>query len=116
VRDTLHASRAQPPAREMLFGIGPQPGSADHTAARLRAATRYYEQHVIAWHALGHLSEARAARDHIAHYRQKRDAEPDQPANTPIENAAPTSHHDAPRAITTHHRTDLKAPDQLSAR
>lgn len=37
---------------------------------QLRAATRYYEQHVIAWHALGRVNEARAVRDLIAHYRQ----------------------------------------------
>jgi hypothetical protein len=46
---------------------------------------RYYEQHVIAWHALGRLSEARAARDDIEHYRQKLEAELDQPANPRLE-------------------------------
>jgi hypothetical protein len=40
------------------------------THERLRAATRYYEQHVIAWHALGRLSEAHSVRDLIAHYQQ----------------------------------------------
>jgi hypothetical protein len=71
VRDTLHAPHARAYARAALRGIDPQPGSAYHAAERLRAATRHYEQHVIAWHALGRLSEARAARDDIAHYRQK---------------------------------------------
>jgi hypothetical protein len=37
---------------------------------QLRAATRYYEQHVIAWHALGRLREAHAVHDLIAHYRR----------------------------------------------
>lgn len=100
MRDTFHAPHAQAHARDVLRGIGPQPGSADHAAARLRAATRHYEQHVIAWHALGRLSEARAARDDIALYRQKLGAETDQPANTPIEHSAPTSHQDARRMVT----------------
>jgi hypothetical protein len=68
----------------VLRGIGAQPESADRAAARLRAATRHYEQHVIAWHALGRLSEARTARDDIARYGRKLQAELDQPANPPI--------------------------------
>jgi len=70
VRDTLHAPHPQAPVRSVLPTIGAQLSSAYHAAARLRAATRYYEQHVIAWYALGRLSEARAARDAIARYRQ----------------------------------------------
>jgi hypothetical protein len=45
----------------------------DIAAAQLRAATRNYEQHVIAWHALGRITEVRAARDAIAHCEQKLD-------------------------------------------
>lgn len=33
---------------------------------RLRAATRYYQRHVLAWYALGRIGEARRARDAIA--------------------------------------------------
>ena len=100
MRDTLHAPRPQADARDVLRGIGPQPGTADHAAARLRAATRKYEQHVIAWHALGRLSAARAARDDVAHYRQKLGAELDQPASPSIEQSATTSHQDARREVT----------------
>ena len=100
MRDTLHAPHAQAPGRDVLRGIGPQSGSADHAAARLRAATRYYEQHVIAWHALGRLSEARAARDDIARYRQELGAELDQTSNPPIEHSAATSRQDARRVVT----------------
>jgi hypothetical protein len=97
VRDTLHAPHAQAHARDVLLRIGAQPTSAHLMAAGLRAATRYYEQHVIAWHALGRLSEARVAREDIAHYSQKLDAEPDQSAIPPIGLSAAASHQDAPR-------------------
>jgi hypothetical protein len=100
VRDTLHAPHAQAPARDVLRRIDPQPESAHHAAERLRAATRHYEQHVIAWHALGRLSEARAARDDIARYRQKLGAQLHQISNTPIGPSAATSHHDTRRGVT----------------
>jgi hypothetical protein len=44
----------------------------------LRAATRYYEQHVIAWHALGRHSEARVVRDAIALQRHELSSERDE--------------------------------------
>jgi putative two-component system hydrogenase maturation factor HypX/HoxX len=37
---------------------------------RLRAATRHYERHVIAWYALGRVDDARRAREAIASYRR----------------------------------------------
>ena len=120
MRDTLQAPHPQAPARDVLRGIGAQPESADHAAERLRAATRHYEQHVIAWHALGRLSEARAARDDIAHYRQKLEAELDQPANPPIGLSAATSHQHARRVVTNtpSHEPDGSPPtvDELPHR
>ena len=100
VRDTLHAPRTPAPGRDVLRGIGAQSGSADHAAARLRVVTRYYEQHVIAWHALGWLSAVRAARDDIAPLPAGAGrAELDQPANPPIEHSAATSRQDARRVV-----------------
>ena len=100
MRDTLRAPHPQAHARDVMRGIGPQPGSADHPAARLRAATRDYEQHVIAWHALGRLSEARAARAAIAQHRQKLGAQLHQTSNLPVEHSASTSHQDTRRGVT----------------
>jgi hypothetical protein len=82
--DTLHAPRTEVSEPDAVLGIGPQRRSPDPAAARLRAATRYYERHVIAWHALGRLSEARAARDAIARHRRKLAAEPAETSNAPI--------------------------------
>jgi hypothetical protein len=39
-------------------------------AALLREATKHYEQHVIAWYALGRVTEARSARETIMNYRR----------------------------------------------
>jgi hypothetical protein len=47
-----------------------EPGSHGHAAARLKHATMYYEQHVLAWYALGRITEARSAREAIARCRQ----------------------------------------------
>jgi hypothetical protein len=53
-----------------------------HEAQRaLRAATRYYERHVIAWHALGRHDEARGARDAVARHRQQLAADPNLSVN-----------------------------------
>ena len=76
MRDTLQAAYTPAPTRAVLRGPGPQPSSAGHAAADLRAATRYYEQHVIAWHALGRISEVRAAREAVASCRQMLGADP----------------------------------------
>jgi putative two-component system hydrogenase maturation factor HypX/HoxX len=38
-------------------------------SAQLEAATKHYERHVLAWHALGRPADARAARERIARYR-----------------------------------------------
>jgi hypothetical protein len=43
-------------------------------SAELKAAIRDYEQHVIAWYALGRVSEARAARARIERLRWVRDS------------------------------------------
>ena len=98
------------PHATCFAGIGPQPGSADHAAARLRAATRHYEQHVIAWHALGRLSEARAARDAIAQLPAEAGRKLHQPRIHPL--------NIRPRPLTktrgagspTHHQTGPMAP------
>ena len=74
MRDILDAPPTQASARMTLRRIGVRRGSADQAAARLRAATRYYEQHVIAWHALGRLTDARTAREAIARCRHELDA------------------------------------------
>jgi hypothetical protein len=52
-----------------------EPDSLIPTAATLQAVTRYYEQHVLAWYALGRVREARAAREAIAHCQQALSAE-----------------------------------------
>lgn len=70
MRDALKAAYMPATTRAVIWGPGPQPSSADHAAADLRAATRYYEQHVIAWHALGRIGEARTAREAVASCRQ----------------------------------------------
>jgi hypothetical protein len=62
-------------------------------------AIRHYEQHVIAWHALGRLTEARAARNEIARYRQKLGAQRHQISNTPIRLSG-ASHQDTQRGVT----------------
>jgi hypothetical protein len=66
LRSSLREATAQRgPNRTQL-----QHGSLPPAAARFRAATRHYEQHVLAWHALGRVTEARSAREAILHYRQ----------------------------------------------
>ena len=104
MRDTLQAAYTPAPTRAVLRGPGPQPSSAGHAAADLRAATRYYEQHVIAWHALGRLSEARAARDDIARYQQKLGAQLRRISNPPIGLSGAISNRDAQRVSPPHHR------------
>jgi hypothetical protein len=69
MRDTPNPSHAEAP--DVVHDTGVPPGSAARASADLRAATRYYERHVIAWYALGRLWEARAARDAIARLRQE---------------------------------------------
>jgi hypothetical protein len=67
----LDIPRAQAPAGNVMTGIGRRGGSADDAGGDLRAAIRHYEQHVIAWYALGRVTEARSARDAIARCREK---------------------------------------------
>jgi hypothetical protein len=50
---------------------GRRGGSADDAAGDLRATIRHYEQHVIAWYALGRVIEARSARGAVARCREK---------------------------------------------
>jgi putative two-component system hydrogenase maturation factor HypX/HoxX len=59
-----------------------EPDSLTPAAARLQAATRHYEQHVLAWYALGRIGEARAAREAIAHCREALTAEDRRNANS----------------------------------
>jgi hypothetical protein len=52
-------------------GIPPFTTSATLTiAALMRQATKHYERHVLAWHALGRVGHARVARQTIAGYRR----------------------------------------------
>ena len=51
------------------------PGPLSPAAARLKDATTYYQQHVLAWYALGWVREARAAREAITHCREALAAE-----------------------------------------
>lgn len=39
-------------------------------SALLRARTKYYERHVLAWYALGRVHDARAARDAVRELRR----------------------------------------------
>jgi hypothetical protein len=61
-----HRSAPRPPA---------DPGSLSHAAARLEDATTHYEQHVLAWYALGRVTQARAAHDAITRCREALAAE-----------------------------------------
>ena len=70
--DTIEIPRAPAPAGIARRAAGSPRRSTDHETARLRAATRHYEQHVIAWYALGRVAEARVARDAITRHREKR--------------------------------------------
>jgi hypothetical protein len=72
LREAKYATARCPPTK---------PDSLTPAAARWQAATRYYEQHVLAWYALGRVSEARAAREAIAHYRKAVTAEDRRNAN-----------------------------------
>lgn len=71
VGTTLDIPRPYAPAAKILRGTGRQQASADDAAGDLRAAIRHYEQHVIAWYALGRIIEARSARGAIVHCREK---------------------------------------------
>jgi hypothetical protein len=50
----------------------PQHAALAPAAARFNDATKYYERHVLAWYALGRVSEARSARQAIAARRGSR--------------------------------------------
>jgi hypothetical protein len=49
--------------------------SLSHAAARLKDAMTYYEQHVLAWYALGRITETRSAREAITRCREALAAE-----------------------------------------
>jgi hypothetical protein len=51
--------------RRLRRRLEPEHQSREHTAALLRGATKHYERHVLAWYALGRVSDARAARERI---------------------------------------------------
>jgi putative two-component system hydrogenase maturation factor HypX/HoxX len=62
----------------------PQPAASGDDAVlstpeRLRAATRRYERHVIAWYALGRVEEARQAREAITHLSERWQSRPGKP-------------------------------------
>jgi hypothetical protein len=59
----------------------PQHDSRGGAAARLKQAAWYYEQHVLAWYALGRVSEARSARAAIEACREALTAETTQGGN-----------------------------------
>jgi len=65
-----------------------QHGALAHAAARLTNATKYYERHVLAWYALGRVSEARSAREAILRHRQALAAETRRIANIDASAAA----------------------------
>jgi hypothetical protein len=48
----------------------------DRADALLRDAIKYYERHVLAWYALGRLTQARSAREAIVNHRRALVAEP----------------------------------------
>jgi hypothetical protein len=81
---TIIAQRFEAHERSIVRGIARQ-RSADRAAANLRAATRYYERHVIAWYALDRLHEARVARQAIARHWRQLAAEPHDAPNAPID-------------------------------
>jgi putative two-component system hydrogenase maturation factor HypX/HoxX len=60
--------------RRFVYKLGaaftPDPADA---AARLAAATKYYERHVLGWYALGRHADARAARETIERCKQSLD-------------------------------------------
>jgi hypothetical protein len=80
--DDLRSSLREATARRGPNRTQVQHGSLTPAAARLRAATRYHEQHVLAWYALGRVTEARSAREAILHYRQAPTPETQHTANS----------------------------------
>jgi putative two-component system hydrogenase maturation factor HypX/HoxX len=58
--------------RRFVYKLGPvcAPQPADDLLARLAAATKHYERHVLAWYALGRWAEARAARETVVRCQQ----------------------------------------------
>jgi hypothetical protein len=81
-----------------------QHGSLSPADARLRAVTRYYEQHVLAKYALGRITEARSARAAMRRSRQAPAAETQHTANRPTGQrtaAAPAAPETRRRSSTT---------------
>jgi hypothetical protein len=76
MHDTRYAARREELRFNPIGDFGPEYGSTERIAAALRAGTRYYEQHVIACHALGPVSEARVAHAAIVRCRRKLEPEP----------------------------------------
>jgi hypothetical protein len=75
-RPTEHAPAAttvrerEAPVRPAASIAPAQRPPARSAGALLVEATRYFERHVLAWYALGRVSEARSARKAIEHHRQ----------------------------------------------
>jgi putative two-component system hydrogenase maturation factor HypX/HoxX len=66
-------------------------GAALSAGERVRRATRYYERHVLAWYALGRVTEARQAREAIA------SGEPAAAATTRLDPMSSRARHRLPR-------------------
>jgi hypothetical protein len=83
MHDTRYAARPEKLRFNPIGDFGSLYESTERTAAALRAATRHYEQHVIAWHALGRLSEARVAHAAIVRCRRRLAAAPQEATTHP---------------------------------
>jgi hypothetical protein len=79
--DDLRSSLREAIARCAPRSTQLQYGSLSPADARARAATKYYEQHVLAWYALGRIPEACSARAAMLQCRQALAAEARHTAN-----------------------------------
>jgi|SRR5450755_1748935 len=73
--DLVSSLRVEAEARFGLRRCQLLQASVDRTAALLRTATKDYERHVLAWYALGRVTEARSARETIRSYERALAAE-----------------------------------------
>jgi hypothetical protein len=81
--DDLRSSLSDAIARHAPHSTQLQRGSPSPADVRSRAGTRYYEQHVLAWYALGRITEARSACAAMLHGRQALAAETRHTAKCP---------------------------------
>jgi hypothetical protein len=73
--DLVSSLRVEAEARYGLRRCQLLQATVDRTAALLRAATKNYERNVLAWYALGRVTEARSARQEIVSYQRALAAE-----------------------------------------